>query len=68
MMGAEYRWASSATEKSCCALIPSYAKGPLRVLGAPVSVRLGGGAAHANLWAFQDAAKQDVQPEWVLCT
>jgi hypothetical protein len=39
----------AATEKPLGALIPSYSTGRLHVCRAPVSVRLGGGAAHVTL-------------------
>src|SRR5207245_11554557 len=38
----------SAPEKLLCTLIPSYAKGWLNGCRSPVSLRLGGGAAHVN--------------------
>jgi len=44
---------SSATEQSCCALVPSYAKGGLRLEGSPGRDRLGRGAAHVPGCAYR---------------
>jgi hypothetical protein len=41
-------WVVSTTEKPLCTLVPSYAKGRLNGCRSPVSLRLGGGAAHVN--------------------
>jgi hypothetical protein len=44
---------SSATEKSCRTLRPSYAKAWLSHVDSPVSLRLGGGAAHATCYDYR---------------